>query len=383
MNLGLSDEQRMFRDVADRFFADRSQVGPPRERSASLWSEMARLGLLSLPFIEGQGRDQVESMLVHRAIGRTLNDSGYLGLITMGAGLIALLGSQAPAGLVSEVAEGRTRLAFAYREQGGPQRSDKLATRAERASGQWRLTGRKFHVLDAETADKVVVSARIGGKAPRIELFLLDPRLPGVTARHSTRYDNGSVTDLDLDAVLLGDEAELHPGQDASGLIGQVMDIADAARVAQAAGTMEAMLDLTLAHLATRRQFGRALREFQVLQHRAADMYAELQLALAMSTYAYLSAMDSDADARRRSVLAAKAQACRSGRFIGQQSIQLHGGMGMSAEHSIGKLFKRLTVLEMDMGTAEENLWMLAAAGGLHAADPDPLPEFDAARQAG
>lgn len=373
----------MFRDSVDRFFADRSRLDGRLDEATDIHAGMAELGLLALPFGARQGDGgPVESMLVHLAIGRTLNDGGHFGTAAMGAGVVALLDVPALGDLVQDIASGRTRVAFAHRESGGAHGTDAISTRAEAVDGGWRLRGGKFHVSDAQSADKVIVSARTGpaaGGCGRLALFLVDLPQAGVTARHGVRHDGSSVSDLVFDSVLLNAEADLLQGGDAAAIVDHALDIADAALVAQAAGTMEAMLDLTIAHLGTRRQFGRALREFQALQHRAADMYAELQLALAMSTYAALSVAGTDAVARRKSLLAAKAQACRSGRFIGQQSIQLHGGMGLTAEHAIGKLFKRMTVLEMEMGTAEENLSLLAAAGGLFTSDPDPLPEFDRA----
>ena len=223
-------------------------------------------------------------------------------------------------------------------------------------------------VLHGDSADKLIVVARAsGGRTDRggIGLFLVDAKANGVTRRGYPTQDGMRAADVTLSAVRVGPEAVLASPDKGLGVLERVVDEAIAALSAEAVGGMAALHELTVEYLKTRKQFGVPIGSFQVLQHRAVDMLTALEQARSMAYFATMMAAEPDARERRKAMSAAKVQIGRSAKYIGQDAIQLHGGIGMTMEYKAGHYFKRLTMIDMAFGDADHHLRELAKAGGL------------------
>jgi pimeloyl-CoA dehydrogenase small subunit len=376
MDFDLSDEQRLLRDSVDRLIADRygfeqrrKYMAEPDGWSRAVWAQFAELGLLGLPFPEdagGFGGGAVETMLVMEAFGRGLIVEPYLATVVLGGGLVFLAGTaDQQYAILPEIASGERLLAFAHHERQARYELSDVATAARAQGGGWRISGEKALVLHGDCAQTLVVSARVSGgrrDADGIGLFLVEADGPGVTRRGYPTQDGMRAAEIsfaDAHAEPLGT-----PGS-AFAHIAQVIDRATAALCAEAVGAMADLHALTLDYLKTRKQFGRAIGEFQVLQHRSVDMFTALEQARSMALYATVMAEAADAAERARAISAAKVQIGRSARHIGQEAVQLHGGIGVTMEYKAGHLFKRLTMIERGYGDTDWHLARLAAMGGL------------------
>jgi pimeloyl-CoA dehydrogenase small subunit len=377
MDFDLSDEQRLLKDSVDRLVADKYQfaqrkkyMAEPLGYASELWSAYAELGLLGLPFAEsegGFGGGGVETMIVMESFGRGLVLEPYFPTVVLGGGLLRRAGSPAQrAALAPLVAQGKLRLAFAHIERQSRYELHNVAATARKDGAGWVLDGAKSVVLSGDAADKVFVTARTAG-AQRdrggVGLFLVDANAPGVSRRAYATQDGTRAAEIALAGVRVGADACF--GEDALPAIEHVVDEAIAALCAEAVGAMQVMNEMTLEYLKTRKQFGRTIGSFQVLQHRAVDMLTELEQARGMAMYAAVMAADADAVERRRAISAAKIQIGRSGRHIGQEAVQLHGGIGMTAEYAVGSYFKRMTTIGQLYGDADQHLRELARMGGL------------------
>jgi alkylation response protein AidB-like acyl-CoA dehydrogenase len=238
-------------------------------------------------------------------------------------------------------------------------------TGARRDGAGWKLSGRKTQVLHGPQAQWLVVSARSDGEAGSLGLFLVDPRSGGVTLQPMRRIDELSVAEVTLHEVPVPQAQALLFGDDAWARVDEIEDIGAAAACAQAVGAMEAALQLTLEHLRTRRQFGVPLASFQVLQHRAADMHIAIELARSMVLLAATALTAQDPQQRSAKVSAAKVVVGRAARQVGDSAIQLHGGMGMTADHAVGHHVRRLAVLRASFGDTDFHARRLAALGDL------------------
>jgi pimeloyl-CoA dehydrogenase small subunit len=380
MNFDLSDEQRLLKDSVDRliehaygdFEKRKRALAEPLGFSSALWAQYAELGLLGLPFSEddgGFGGGPVETMLVMEALGRGLAVEPYLGTVVLAGGLVRLAGSAAQrAGLLGRVAEGATRLAFAHTERQARYDLADVGTRARRDGDHFVLDGAKGLVLGGDGADMLIVSARTdGGRRERtgLTLFLVDPSAPGVLRRPYRMQDGLGAAEVTLDGVRVGEDAILGTAGEALPVIEQAVDLALAALCAESVGAMEALHRLTVDYLKQRQQFGVPIASFQALQHRAADMLVALEQARSMALYAAMMADHPDADERRLALAAAKVQINESAKAIGQDAIQLHGGIAMTDEYKAGHYFKRLTVIQSLFGDTDHHLRVIAEAGGL------------------
>jgi alkylation response protein AidB-like acyl-CoA dehydrogenase len=233
------------------------------------------------------------------------------------------------------------------------------------------LEGAKSLVLNGDAADKLVVSARLsGGQRERdgIALFLVDAAADGVTRRGYPTVDGLRAAEITLSRVRVAADAVIGEPGDAFTLIERVVGGAIAALAAEAVGAMAAMHELTVDYLKTRKQFGVPIGNFQVLQHRAADMLIALEEARSLALLATMIVDEPNATERRKAIAAAKVQIGRSGRIVGQGAIQLHGGIGMTMEYKVGHYFKRVTMIDSLFGDADHHLAALARMGGLVAA---------------
>jgi alkylation response protein AidB-like acyl-CoA dehydrogenase len=292
--------------------------------------------------------------------------------MVLGGGLLRHGGND---GLRSDFAPklvaGELLMAFAHTERQSRYDLHDVASTARRDGSAWVLDGRKGMVLHGDSADKLVVTARTGGERrdrSGIGVFVVDAGAQGVTRRGYRTVDGQRAAEVELSGVRVEPGAVLGDPADGLPLVDRVVDEAIAALAAEAVGAMEVVHTMTLDYMKTRQQFGRPIGSFQALQHRAADMQVQLEQARSMAYYAAMSAEEPDAAERRKAMSAVKVQIGRSARFVGQQSIQLHGGIAVTMEYAAGHYFKRLTVNDATFGDADHHVRMLTEAGGALAA---------------
>ena len=372
----------MLQDSVERLLADRynfeqrrTYAQAPEGWSRELWAQYADLGLLALPFEEryrGFGGGPVEIMIVMEAFGRALVLEPYFATVVLGGGFLRLGASEEQRErFLPEIASGHLCLAFAQTERHSRYDLTDVSTRARRDGQGWILDGEKSLVLHGDSADKLIVTARTaGGRHERggIGLFVVDAKAGGVSRQGYPTQDGLRAAEVTLSGVKAGPEDVIGDPENATPLLERVVDEAIAALAAEAVGAMTALHELTIEYLKTRGQFGVPIGSFQVLQHRAVDMLVALEQARSMAMFAAMMAQTEDGAERRRAISAAKVQIGRSGRFIGQQAIQLHGGVGMTMEFKAGHYFKRLTMIDTAFGDADYHLAKVADAGGLIAA---------------
>jgi pimeloyl-CoA dehydrogenase small subunit len=379
MDFDLSEEQRLLQESLSRLLKDRygferrkAYGQGPAGWSRELWAAYAELGLLGLPFDEpfgGFGGGPVEIMIVMEEFGRALALEPFFATVILGGGFLRHGATERQkTALLPKVAAGELTLAFAHTERQSRYDLADVATTARRDGGGWVLDGAKSIVLHGDAADRLIVSARIGGgqrDRDGLGLFLIDAKAAGVTRRGYPTQDGLRAAEMTLANVRVGAEDVLGEPGAALPLIERVVDEAIAALCAEAVGAMSVLHELTVDYLKTRKQFGVTIGSFQVLQHRAADMLVALEQARSMALFATMMAAEPDARERRKAIAAAKVQIGRSARLVGQQAIQLHGGIGMTMEYKAGHYFKRLTMIDTLFGTADHHLAVLARSGGL------------------
>jgi pimeloyl-CoA dehydrogenase small subunit len=382
MDFELNEEQRLLRESIGRLLADHYDFAA-RKRfaqeaggySEERWRQYAELGLLALPFAEsdgGFGGGSVEIMIVMEAFGRALALEPYLATVVLGGGFLRLGASAATrAALVPKIASGELKLAFAHSERQARYDLADVMTTARKDGASFVLNGAKSLVLNGDTADKLVVSARLSGAQRErngVALFLLDAATEGVTRRGYPTVDGLRAAEVTLSNVRLPADALIGEAGNGLDLIERVVDTAMAALAAEAVGAMAAMHELTVDYLKTRKQFGMPIGNFQALQHRAAEMLVALEEARSLAFLASMMADDPNPIERRKAMAAAKVQIGRSGRAIGQGAVQLHGAIGMTMEAKVGHYFKRVTMIDTLFGDADYHLAALARLGGLIAA---------------
>lgn len=377
MDFDLSDDQRLLKDSVDRLIADRygfearkKIAAEPGGWSREMWAQFAELGLLGLPFAEahgGFGGGPVETMLVMEAFGRGLVLEPFLATVILGGGLVQAAGSaEQQKAILPQIAAGKKIMAFAHVERFSRYNLADVQVTATQQGGAWVLNGDKAVVIHGDSADTLIVTARSkGGRFDRdgIGLFLVDAKAAGVTIKGYPTQDGTHAAEVSLANVV----AEGVLGDPAGGLAPAeaVMDQAIAAICAEAVGLMQEMHVTTVDYMKTRKQFGRAISEFQVLQHRSVDMFVSLEQARSMAMFATFAVGDSDAAVRGRSISAAKVQIGNSGKHIGQEAVQLHGGIAMTMEYKAGHYFKRMTILEQLFGDTDTHRERVAAGGSL------------------
>lgn len=383
MDFDLTDEQSLLKDTVRRWAADTypgiEQLAAARAEPlgfpAARWAELAELGLLGLPFAEedgGFGGGPVETLVVMEALGRALAPEPYLASVILGGGAVRLAGSPAQrAALLPGLMDGTAGLAFAHSEVQARYDLNDVATTARAVDGGFRLEGRKSVVLNADAAATLVVSARTSGdrrEAAGITLFLVPVDAPGVSLAAYPTQDGGRAADVILSDVFVPAEAVLGPVGEGLAIVERVVEGAIAALCAEAVGLMEALHELTVDYLKTRKQFGVAIGSFQALQHQAVDMFVQLEQARSMALYAAMMVEAEDAAERAVALSAAKVQINRAARFVGQTAVQLHGGIGMTMEYIGAHHFRRLAMIELTFGDTAYHQRRVTLAGGLVAA---------------
>lgn len=364
MDLSYSSDQQLLKDSAERFVqndypfeARRKLVASEDGFSRKNWAVFADLGWLMMPFAEedgGLGGSPVETMILMEAFGAGLVVEPYLATVVLGGGAIAEGGSAAQkAALLPAIGEGKLHMALAYAEENSRFNPARVETTARKDGGGYVLDGVKIAVLNGQSADKLVVSARSKGAVGDeggITLFLVDRAAPGVSVRAYTTVDGLRAADITFAGVAVGNDAVVGAVDGGLELLQKVIDLGVAAVCAEAVGAMTALNDLTLDYLKTRQQFGVPIGSFQVLQHRMADMYMACEESRSMTLMASIKVSESDTRERSRAQSAAKIQIGRAGRLIGQEAVQMHGGIGVTDELSVAHYFKRLTMIDTLFG---------------------------------
>ncbi len=364
MNFNYTEEQLALQDTLRRFIAKDYPFEHRRALAKSAdgfdraaWKTYADFGILALPFHEdfgGLNGNAIDSMLVMEMLGRGLALEPYVPTVMLCGGLIRDAASTAQKeALLPAIAGGDLLLALAHHEAGGRYGLDRVATTETAAGGGWTLDGAKAVALGAPAADKLIVSARDG---KGLSLFLVDARAAGVTLRAYPTQDGTRAADIRLSGVQVGTDALIGSAGGGLASVERAIDYANAALCAEAVGIMSALNEITLEYLKTRKQFGVPIGKFQALQHRMADMVIATEQARSMATLAAVRADSADAAERSRAVAAAKAYVTQSARLVGQQAVQLHGGMGVVDELNVGHYFKRLTMIGLSFGDVDYHL---------------------------
>ena len=374
MDFELTDEQRLLRESVDRLLADhygfaqrRGYLAEPEGWSTALWSRYAEQGLLGLPFAEeygGFGGGAIEIMLVMEAFGRVLALEPYLATVVLGGAALRLAGSAAQkSAILPQVAEGHMTLAFAHGERQARYDLTDVLTTAKPTARGWVLDGAKSVVAHGDGADRLVLSARIAGERDDpdgIGLFLVDARTNGVARRSYPMRDGTRAAEIALSGVevahddVLGEPGAVFP------IIERVVEAGIAATSAEAVGAMEAMHAMTLEYLKTRQQFGKPIGQNQALQHRSAEMLIALEQGRSMAMLAAMTVDEPDPEERAHNIAMAKVGVGQASRFVAQNAVQLHGGIGMTEEYAVGHYFRRCMVIEHTFGDTAHHLSRLA-----------------------
>ena len=369
MDFDFTDDQASLRDAVSRWtekgydFERRRAITKAGGFSREAWKELAGLGLLGLALPEasgGMGFGAVEAMVVMEELGRGIVLEPYAAVALVAAPLLAASKAPEAAKWAPGIADGGAIVVLAHQERGARYDLAKVVTRAERdASGGWRISGTKSIVPAGEHADAFIVPARVSGadNDPQgIAIFLVE-RGAGATTRGYPTQDGACAAELTLNKAI---GVELLPAGQGLAALEAAIDRGIAAVAAEAVGVMDKFVALTVEYMNTRKQFGVAIGTFQALRHRIADVKIQLELARSMSYFASLKLGEAPA-ARRRALSQAKVQLGNSMRFVGQQCIQLHGGIGMTDEYIGSHYFKRLTMIELAYGDTLHHLGEVSA----------------------
>ncbi len=365
MDFDFSDDQQQLRDAVNKWvekgygFERRRGIEAGKEGVAGFsreaFNELAELGLCGLYIPEdggGLGMGPVEGMVVMEELGRGIVLEPLAQSLIAGAVLSGYAGAPLKSAWLPKIASGEALVVLAQQERKARYRLGTCEATAVQAGGGWTVSGSKNMVPAGDQADAFLVPALSGGK---LGLFLVERQAPGVSARGYGTQDGGRAADV----VMKQAPAQLITADGLTALE-HAVDIGIAASCAEAVGVMDATLAVTLDYMNTRKQFGVAIASFQALRHRAADMKMQLELARSMSYYASLK-LNAPADERRRALARAKYQLGQSMRFVGQQAVQLHGGIGVTDEYIVSHYFRKLTQLEMTYGDSLHQLGEVSA----------------------
>jgi alkylation response protein AidB-like acyl-CoA dehydrogenase len=370
VDFNFTEEQIALQDSLKRFVAREYGFEKRRElvRSkegfrADAWRQYAEFGVLALPFPEefgGLNGTAVDTMIAMEALGPGLVLEPYLATVVLCGTLIRDFGGQSQKEtLLPAIAGGELRMALAHYEPNTRYELNHVATKAKTDGKDWVLDGTKAVVLHGGVADKLIVSARTSGKErddAGISLFVVARNADGVALRDYPTQDGNRAANVTLQGVRVGADALLGTKDRALPAIERALDYGIAALCAEAIGIVTALNAATLEYLKTRKQFGQPIGKFQALQHRMADMTIAAEQARSMMYLAAVKADAADAFERRRAISIAKAYIGQAARFIGQQAIQLHGGMGVTDELIVSHWFKRLTIINTLFGDADHHL---------------------------
>ena len=366
MDFSYTETQDMLRDTLARFLADtyhfetrKKMLARPEGRDPGVWHALAtELGILGAPFAEehgGLGGGALENMIMMEELGKVIAIEPYLQTVVIGGGALKHAGGAMADSVIPSIIAGETVIAFAYAEPQGRYDLANLRTTAKADGAGYVLNGQKAVVYAAPWATHLLVTARIGGgqrEREGVALFLIDAKLPGVVRRDYPTVDGFQASEIYFENVAIPGDALIAGGLD---LIEQLVDEATVAMCGEASGIARKLHEGTLDYTKQRKQFGVPIGKFQVLQHRMADIFIEVEQIASMALMGTLK-LDLPADQRKAAVSLAKAKVSRSIRFVGQNAIQTHGGIGITQELAIGHYFKRGTMIENQFGSADFHL---------------------------
>jgi alkylation response protein AidB-like acyl-CoA dehydrogenase len=369
MEFADSDEQALLRDSVRRFAAQRHPFKGGRKVTAreGCWKEVAVNGWTAVGLAEetgGAGLLPAEMAIIQEEFGRGLVIEPFVSSILLGARAIALMGDASQRAAIADMISGETILALAHEEIATRGAITQIATSAERAGQGWRINGDKTCVYGAGRASQLLVTARTSGTVgdrAGISLFLVPRAVEGIVGDEYLTIDGFDAADLSFrdcfapDAALVGQEGG------AVEAIEDVLDLAVVALCAEAVGSMERALYLTRDYALLRRQFGAPISSFQAIQHRLADMVAELELSRSSLHRALAARFSDDRMEQSRAASGCKALVGRAGRFVCENAIQIHGGVGMADELEVGHHYRRLLAIDAMFGNAEFHLERFAS----------------------
>jgi len=376
MPLILTEEQTMLQDAADGFLSEHAPIAHLRQLrdsrdpdgvSRDLWRAFGEMGFAGVVIDEadgGSGLGAVEAGVIAESLGRTLTPSPFMGSSVLAATVLKAAGSEAQKAWLPRIAAGEAILSLAVDE--GPKHApSKITTRAERAGNGFRLNGAKGFVLDGHVADALIVAARIqeDGADDGLTLFLIDPQTAGVAVERTVMVDAHNAARVTLTDVMVDADAVLGPVGEGQGPLDAALVLGRACAAASLVGAGDQAFRITLEYLRTRKQFGKLIGEFQALQHRAAHLFTELELAKA-ATLAALQAIDAGRPDAEQAAGIAKAKAGRVAELAVQEAVQMHGGVGMTDEFDVGLFMKRVRVLNELLGDAGFHAERLARSQG-------------------
>ncbi len=369
MDFNFTDEQTMIRDSLSRLIREKYDFETRQKATSSelgrdpaLWAQFAELGLLMAPFSEedgGLGGGPVDAMIVMEEFGKGLVTEPFIPSVVCGGGFLKAAGSGGQkenhlAGIMS----GEQVFAFAYAEPRGRYNLADLETTAKADGGGYVLNGHKAVVIGAPWATHFVVTARTsGGQRDEggVSVFIVEKGASGVTTRDYPTVDARRASEVYFENVSVGADALIGEADNGLPLVEHVADEAIAALCAEACGVMGVAHQMTVDYSRERKQFGTPIGKFQVLQHRMVDMFMEHQQAIS-TTYMATLKLGEDTSERMKAASAAKVKIGQAGRFVGQEAIQIHGGMGMTEELAVGHYFKRLTMINAELGNVDHHL---------------------------
>jgi alkylation response protein AidB-like acyl-CoA dehydrogenase len=369
MDFSFSEEQTLLRDTVASYLADHYDFDTRRAaiKSAAgwrpeVWKAFAEeLGILGASFPEdvgGLGGGAVDNMVVMEEFGRALVVEPYLSTVVIGGGFLRRAGPPGANELIGRIIAGDALIAFAYAEPQGRYNLANLATIARKEGDGYVINGHKAVVIGAPFATHLILTARTGGgqrDPDGVSVFLVERTAPGVVTRDYPTVDGRRAAEVTFEDLRVGSEALIGPEGAALPLVEQVVDEAIAATCAEACGVLRKLHESTLDYTKQRKQFGAPIASFQVLQHRMVDMFIHLEQAVSMTYMAHLRLPEPPAE-RAKAVSSAKVQVGRACRFVGQNAIQLHGGMGMTDEMAVAHYFKRATIIEGEFGSVDHHL---------------------------
>jgi alkylation response protein AidB-like acyl-CoA dehydrogenase len=369
MDFSFTEEQSMLRDTVASYLADHYSFEQRRDAlkaesgwRPNVWKAFAEeLGILGAPFSEdlgGLGGGSTENMVIMEELGKALVVEPYLGTVVIGGGFLKHSNYAGASDLIGGIIGGQTIIAFAYAEPQARYTWQDLKTTAKKDGAGYVINGHKAVVIGAPYATHLIVTARTGGgqrEESGVSVFIVPKDAKGVSTRDYPTVDGFRASEVTFENVSVGADALIGAEGAAFPLVEKVIDEAIVATCAEACGVFRKLHEGTLEYTKQRKQFGQPISQFQVLQHRMVDMFINLEQSISMTYMADIKLADSDVE-RAKGVSAAKVQIGKAAKFIGQNAIQLHGGMGMTDEMAIGHYFKRSTMIESAFGSTDHHL---------------------------
>ena len=374
MDFSYTEEQTLLRNSVSKYLADKYTFESWRKftrgdagRDPAHWAQFAELGLLAAPLPEahdGLGGGAVDASVVMEEFGKALVVEPYVPTVVIGGGFLKHGGNDAQKSeWLNKIATGETIMAFAFAEPKGRYNLADLSTAAKKQGSGYVLSGQKAVVIAAPWADQLIVTARTAGgqrDSKGVSVFLVDKKAKGVATRDYPTVDGLRASEITFENVEVPAANLIGEADNGLPLVERVVDEAIAATCAEATGCMKVLVDTTVAYSKQRKQFGVPIGKFQVLQHRMVDMFVNFEQSVSITLMVTLK-LDAGEAERAKAASAAKVTIGKAGRYVGQQAVQIHGGMGMTDELNVGHYFKRLTMIDALYGNTDHHLKRYAA----------------------